>query len=314
MKKIVYIALLLFFTNSLVGQNYLTNALYSLKNKELDKAKELIDAAADDSLFNKKASTWYYRGFIYKDLFKRDEADNKDSQLRDQAIEYFSEALDLEPKGTYAESCKNGLKYLAQTYYNQAAVYFGPETYTDAIGYYEKYKEINRKVNPDADFTDKDININLSLASTFSRIASQDSTKAKMFLERAKEHYQLVLDKDSNNISANYNFGIIYYNEGVEIVNKMDYGLDLIELSMLQDEMVDLFRKALPYMKKAYDLNPKRKETLIGLQGIYWSLHDIPKSDMFKHELDELDGSDGAKENLTPDKELTPEEPTPGNK
>ena len=53
MRKIFYIALLLFCTNSIVGQNKLTNAVYSLKNNELDKAKELIDAAAEDSAFLK---------------------------------------------------------------------------------------------------------------------------------------------------------------------------------------------------------------------------------------------------------------------
>lgn len=298
MKKIFYIALLFLFTNSVVGQNKLTNALYSLKNKELDKAKELIDAAAEDSLFSDKASTWYYKAFIYKDLFKRDESNEKNSALRNKSVEFYRKSLEIEPEGTYSKSSINGLKYLAQTYYNQSAVSFSPQHYTEAITSYEKYKEIIRSVEPESDFTEKDINFNLAMASTYGRMASMDSTNAKMHLENAKKLYIDVLALDSNNVSANYNLGIIYYNEGVEIVNTMDYGLDLMELTMLQDKIVDLFRLSLPYMKKAYDLDPTRKETLIGLQGIYFSLNDIPKSEAYKKQLDDLSGSEDAKEQI----------------
>lgn len=285
----------MFCTHSLIGQNKLTNAIYSLKNKELDKAKELIDAAAVDTMFSNRPATWYYKGFIYKDLFKRDEADNKNSPLREKAVEYFIKSYEMGPNSTFAKGSSQGIKFLAQTYYNQSAVSFNPTDYPLAISSYEKYKTLIRKVDTAADFKEKDLNFNLAMASTYGRIASIDSTNSKKFLDLAKEIYKEVLTIDPNNITANYNLGILYYNEGVEIVNTMDYGLDLVELTILQDQIVEMFRTSLPYMKRAYDLNPKRKETLIGLQGIYFSLNDIPKSEMFKKQIDELDGIDGAK-------------------
>jgi len=289
MKKIVYIALLVFCTQSLFGQNKLTNALYSLKNNELEKAKTLIDAAAVDSLFSERAATWYYRGFIYKNLFKEKETDNKQSPLRELSVEYFTKGYEMEPTGTYAESCANGLKYLALTYYNHSATSFGPQTYPLALSNYDKYKTIMKLVDPEIDFKEKDINFNLALASTYGRIAAQYSVSAKMYLAKAKELYEEILIVDSLNVSANYNLGIIYYNEGVEIVNNMDYSLDLFELNAVQDQIIELFRTSLPYMKRAYDSNPKRKETLMGLQGIYFSLNDIAKSELFKKQLDELE-------------------------
>lgn len=309
MKKIVYIALLLLFTQALFGQNKLTNALYSLKNNDLDKAKQLIDAAAEDTLFSDRVATWYYRGFIYKNLFKEREANLKQSPLRELSLEYYTKAFKMEPDGSYAESCKNGLKFLAQTYYNHSATSFDPNNYPIAISNYERYKDIYRMVDTNSSFKQRDINFNLALASTYGRIAIEDSTSTKIFLEKAKELYKTILAIDSNNVSANYNLGIIYYNEGVEIVTNMDYSLDLFELNAYQEKIIELFRASLPYMKKAYDLNPTREETLIGLQGIYYSLNDIPKSDLYKKQLDDLKKAKGEGKTEGESEEIPQEQP-----
>ena len=105
-----------------------------------------------------------------------------------------------------------------------------------------------------------------------------------------KKLYEEVLELDENNISANYNLGILYYNKGADIVNNMDYSLDLAELNRIQEELYIIFKKSLPYMKRAYDLNPKKEETLIGLQGIYLSMNDKEKSEAYKQELEKLKG------------------------
>lgn len=289
MKKILYISALLLFSLSLNAQNKLANAHYSLKNKEFEKAKELIDAATVDTLFSELPATWYYKGHIYKELFKKYESEDLNSPYRIESIEGFKKCVELEPNGQYAESAKKGIKYLATTIYNQAAATFDEQNYPTAIASYEFHKEVLAFAYPETDFTDKDIMFKLGLASIHNRLAEMDSANAAMHLAEAETIYKEVLKLDSNNISANYNLGIIYYNQGVEIVNNMDYSLDLMELTLIQDEIIELFRKSLPYMKKAYDLNPTRKETLIGLQGIYFSLNDIPKSDMYKKELESLE-------------------------
>jgi TPR repeat protein len=289
MKKIFYIAFLLFCTNIVFGQNKLANAIYSLKENKLDRARELIDAAAEDSLFINKASTWYYRGFIYKDLFKRDEKSNKESALRETSIKYFKKSISLEKEGPYAKGCENAIKYFAETFYNQAALSTNPSDYTIAINSFSRYKELIKSVMPNADFTEKNTNFSLALAATYSRISSIDTNNASVYLDKAIKLYKKALILDSNNFSANYNIGIIYYNKGVEIVNKMDYGLDLLELTMLQDQLFEIFRTSLPFMKKAHDLNPNRRETLTGLQGIYFSMNDAEKSELFKKKIEALD-------------------------
>jgi tetratricopeptide (TPR) repeat protein len=304
MKKTIYISLLFLFAIQAFGQNKVSNALYSLKNNELEKAKELIDAATIDTVFIDLAHTWYYKGHIYKGLFQRDEVDSIESPKRKEAIDAFKKCMELEPEGQYFESSRKGIKYLATTIYNQAAASFGEDSYVYAIKTYEYYKEVMRYAYPDTDFIDKDIMFKLGLSSIYNRMAEKDSVNSKMHIAEAEKVYKEVLDLDSNNMSANYNLGIIYYNQGVDIVNNMDYSLDLMELTMIQDEIIDLFRMSLPYMKKAYDLNPTRKATLIGLQGIYFSLNDIPQSEAYKKELEVLESEPSPEQDVEVDEEV----------
>lgn len=289
MKKLIYISILFFIANVAIGQNKLANAHYSLKNKEFHKAKELIDAAIEDTMFSNLPATYYYKGHIYKELFKEEQSNDLNSPYRVEAINGFKKCIDLEPNGQYAESARKGIKFLATTIFNQAAANFDEENYPTAISSYAYHKEVLGFAYPETDFTDKDIMFKLGLASIHNRMAESDTANSAMHLQEAEKIYYDVLKLDSNNISANYNLGIIYYNQGVEIVNNMDYSLDLMELTLIQDEIIALFKKSLPFMKKAYDLNPTRKETLIGLQGIYFSLNDIPKSEAYKKELESLE-------------------------
>jgi hypothetical protein len=89
-------------------------------------------------------------------------------------------------------------------------------------------------------------------------------------------------------LDANYNMGILYYNEAVTKIQESEYETDLIALSQLQDECIEIFKKSLPYMEKAYALDPNNKNVLLGLSGIYFSLNDEAKSNEFKAKYDAL--------------------------
>jgi hypothetical protein len=41
-------------------------------------------------------------------------------------------------------------------------------------------------------------------------------------------------------------------------------------------------------MLKAHDMNPSRRETLLGLEGIYYSLQDQESSDKFRQLFEEM--------------------------
>lgn len=89
----------------------------------------------------------------------------------------------------------------------------------------------------------------------------------------------------TNTFDYNYRKGIEHYNKGVDIVNKIQ-GEPIIE--NIQTEAKEEFTKALPFLQKAYSINPKNEKVLKGLQGVYFSLYEFDTADKYKKELEAL--------------------------
>lgn len=298
MKRLVIIVVILFSMVPIGLRAQLdpvSLALRAYQNKDLPKARELIEIAVGDDNFNGITKTWYFRGYIYKDLFK----DSKESKnrkeafdLREDAIESYMKAVELEPQGELVEDCFNSLKYLSSTLYNDAAYSLDSNNFETAQQLFDRYKEIIAMTNPEMDLSKRTIEFNLYMASKYSYLFDnpRPSDNKEEIGQKVVETYQKVLNIDSNNISANYNMAIHYYNQGVNIIENMDYEQDFETLFMIQAQVMELFGSALPYMKKAYKLNPYRKETLVGLSGIYYGLNDIETSEKYQEELKKLEG------------------------
>ncbi len=112
--------------------------------------------------------------------------------------------------------------------------------------------------------------------------------KFEFYIEKARQYYARVIELDPNNLQANYNLGLLYYNHGVTIANNLDLEADILTIYETQDQVTELFNKALPYMQKSYQLDSKRKDTLIALQNIYTALNDDEKAQYYKDLLDSL--------------------------
>jgi len=292
-KRIYILFLVLLISNTLfgqfVGKDNVSKALFYLQKTELDSAKKYIDEAALVTEENSLPKTWYYRGFIYKEMYKTKEKENKKSPSRLVAIDALKKLLVVDATKEFTESSIKMLKYLASTLYNDAARSLNPEKYDVAQGNYNLYRQAMLVVNPSLDLKDQDVRFKLALASLFNRESKEVGVIDSVSSVKAKQIYMEVLVLDTNNGSANYNLGILNYNEAVSLINKMDYDMDLEKLNEVQDICIDLFLKALPYMKKSYELQWKRKETLIGLSNIYYGLNDMEKSEAYKKELEELE-------------------------
>lgn len=294
MKKGIYIlSLILLIGNAIfaqfVGKDGVSKALFYLQKEELDSAKKYIDEAAIDPTINSESKTWYYKGFIYKELYKKKEKDDKNSAFRLEAISALKKLTEIDKEQEFTESSSKMLNYLASTLYNDAARSLTPETYQLAQGNFNKFKETMTLSNPNVELISQDVKFKLALASMLNQYAQQSGQVDSAKKEQVKSIYKEVIALDSNNGSAHYNVGILYYNDAADIINNMDYDMDLERLNELQDICIDLFLKALPYMKKSYELGYNRKETLVGLGNIYHGLNDEEKEAIYKKELETVD-------------------------
>lgn len=93
--------------------------------------------------------------------------------------------------------------------------------------------------------------------------------------------------QDSTN-TFNYNSrkGLEHYNKGVDAINTMNDSE--LPLDSIGEPAETQFAIALRYLEKAYAVNPKSEKILMALQGTYFSLSDMERSDRYKKELEAL--------------------------
>ena len=101
----------------------------------------------------------------------------------------------------------------------------------------------------------------------------------------AEKNFQIALEKDPNLTDALSNIGRIYYNQGV---NKLSEANMINDSKKYQEELSmakDLFKKALPYYKKAHEAEPKKMDNMIALRGIYYNLNMGPELEAIEAEM-----------------------------
>ena len=275
-----FLTFLFFALSSFAQDDDLTKALRYYQEGNLQQSKNHVDKAAKVS---KDPWVWFFRGFVYKEIYKKDEISNPLSPSRLVAFESFKKSMNLDEKGEHIKQNTDNLKYLASRFFNDVADDMDTANYNRAIENYQRFKEAITAADPNQSLIKQDVEFHLALGSVF--MLYHEKSGKKEYMNLARDAFQKVLDIDSNNISANFNLGILYYNQAVSLIVKTDYDIDLTALEEIQDESIVLFRESLPFMEKAYDLDPSRAETLMGLSGIYFSLNEKDKYVRYQDEL-----------------------------
>ena len=101
----------------------------------------------------------------------------------------------------------------------------------------------------------------------------------------AEKNFQIALEKDPNLTDALSNIGRIYYNQGV---NKLSEANMINDSKKYQEELgmaKDLFKKALPYYKKAHEAEPEKMDNMSALRGIYYNLNMGPELEAIEAEM-----------------------------
>lgn len=90
--------------------------------------------------------------------------------------------------------------------------------------------------------------------------------------EKAYEAYNKAIEVDAKYFNAYYNLGVLHFNDGVKIMEKANNQKDDIEYNKMKDLADVEFKKAIPYMEKAHELDSKEVSTMETLKMLYYRL------------------------------------------
>jgi len=263
-------------------------ALNYMQKNNVDSAKIEIDLHMQNVDVHLDPENWYLEGFIYKELYKKYENENFNSPYRAKSLNSFKKSLKFDTVIARTKTTKELIRYLAGRFYNDAVLTLDSMNYLTSILCYEQYRDAALILDSILDIKKKDIEFNLALGTIYVEMYNSDKIKNLQFFNLTRDTYMKILNWDPNNYTANYDLGLLYWNKGVHLMNNIDYELNLDSVMQVQNYSVSIFKESLPFAQKAYEMEPKREETLIVLSGIFYSLNDFPKSKAFDAILKDL--------------------------
>jgi tetratricopeptide (TPR) repeat protein len=121
-----------------------------IRKNELESARSAIDIAVTHETTVNDPRSWYYKGFVYKDLFKLNPSAN--SAYRETALNAFRKSMQLDTRKRYLSECTQGINYLLTTYYNEGVEFFNQKQYEKAIASFQHYITHRKSDKPDEQF------------------------------------------------------------------------------------------------------------------------------------------------------------------
>jgi len=266
------------------------SAVKAFQEGNIDQAKDRIHSALANETEKNHPYTWCVKGFVYKEIYKNTAQKDRKSPNREIAVEAIMKSMALDTKKAYFDLNDKALRFLATSIYNDVVLStrsLNEYTLEEPEQFYERYKEIMLFLEPNVNFNQQDLELFRVMAEAHHRIYLKDPEKNNIYFERCAEYYNKALNLNAQDTLSNYNLAILYYNKGIYKIKKIDHSTEIFELIMIQDECVELFKKSLPYMLKAHELDPFRMEPLKGLRAIYKSLSDDANEEKYKTLLEQ---------------------------
>lgn len=285
---ILLLALAGCWSDAMAQPDALVNANRKYQEGDLEGARALLDQAVKSPEHAATPEAWVLRGFVYKDLYKRTPAAPDAGILRDEAMASLYMSTELDTAKEFSQSSIQAYDFLAKTLYNDAARALNELDHEKALMLYGKYRTAILRLDPARDLRERDIEFSNALGTVYTKQFNQDRNLLDRF-DKAVATYKHVLELDPANYGANYNLATLYYNRGVYNIQRISSENDIPSIQNIQEASREFFRDALPYMLKAFEMNPGRKETLLGLEGIYYSLQDEQKSEQYRQLYEQLE-------------------------
>ena len=178
----------------------------------IDSASIIADSYISDQDLISDPEFWFYAGLTYKDMFKKYEKGNVQSQYREKSVISFEKALELESDADIISGIKKSMKYLAATYHNDAIKLLKEEktSISLSIDAYDRYIELMKLADDHFDEKGKEIEFANALGSLYARMfENEKDVHSDEYYELAKGYYQKALELDSTQSSSRYNLVVL---------------------------------------------------------------------------------------------------------
>ena len=281
--KHISILVMLLVASNAISQQHTAKAYGHYQAKTYDSAKFWVDSAI---ISNEKANsqTWQLRGLIYRKL---ESSENKD--YRGIAIESFLEARNVDTEGKHKEKIDGYLYNTIIRYYNDAVTQLGEKDLEGSEKSYTNYKEkFLAHVDLNKDFKSNDIEYYNALGSEYLKLigtlSGEDKVKKTM---KGVAFFEKVLSLDPNQFQPNFNVGIMFYNNGADLIMNMDPLTPIEEIPVIEENAQNSFKEALPFLLEAHSMQTDRTDVIEAITGCYYGLQDDENYAKFQKILDE---------------------------
>lgn len=257
-----------------------------------ERAASIIDKAIETNKGAKSEIAWHIRGFVYKDLFLKTRSEDVGAaqMYREEAVSSLQKSMSFDRDDNMIDQNRKALKYLAVSYFNDASdtiKVHNPKTIDSANLLFENYKSIVKEIHPDTVLTDKEIEYYLAMSTAHRKIYEMDREKYDKHWYRSNEFMDKVLNLDPESFKANYSKGVSYYNRGAYNLERLP-SVDILDLMQIQSESMRSIESALPFMLKAYEIDPTKIEAVKGLKIIFFNLNKEEESKYYDNVLEKL--------------------------
>ncbi len=277
MKKEIYIFLfvLVSFTSwSSYAQTYNKYCAYAdyantaYERNQVESAIALMDSAIKkcpvqaDNVVN-----WFNYALFNKQMSKK----NNSLQYREKTFYSILKARELDTDNEFESNINKVIKSIAIAYKNDAIKGLADTSsnFSGAINNYQKYKEILIESNPNYVFTQDDIRFYNVLAERNLIKYKNNENLYKNYLDSTILCYKRVIGLDSSKVDAYLDLAIVYFNEAIVLVNKLEVDADIEELMKVDEKKAELALLSIPLLKRVLELEPNNSKAIYSLSACY---------------------------------------------
>lgn len=258
-------------------ENKIYRAQALLNSGKTDEAKLCIDSVVVHPETVKMPEAWTLRAYVYFDYHKRTEKGKLNSAIRDTIVSSVLKSNALNPDAQIQTSNNKLLNNLAVNYFNLARTLLQDSlNYERSSKAFDNFKILMKASDPAFDLTPKIIEYYQTVGYLYSEMFNKDNSNAKA-MEIAKVALLKVLEIQPEDPNANMNMGLMYLNNGVNLIQSIDDVADFKELEVIQDNLIKLAKQSERFLIKVYEKDKNNKKVVEALYYNYRLLNDPVK-------------------------------------